>query len=264
MLSINKKISLMAAVVIIVAVSANYWIRGNIMTNIKQTDPEFAALWQNFVENDVEPHGKLDKNMRMAVKMVAHIGMNGKENYRNLIKDALKQDVDPIIIKEALYQTIPYAGYAKAYDFLLITNEEMQKAGIKLPLEGQSNTTVENRLQKGLETQREIFGKDNIDSMRSNAPDELKHIQDYLSANCFGDYYTRSGLDIKQRELITFSVLVAMGGAEPQAKAHATANQNVGNDKQMLLDAVTEMLPYIGYPRSLNAIAVINEIYKGE
>lgn len=262
--SINKKICLTAAVVIIAAASTAYWMRGNKMTDINKTDPEFAALWQNFVKNDVEPHGKLDKNMRTAVKMAAHISAGGKENYRNVIREALAQGVDPIVIKETLYQTVPYAGFAKVYDFVLITNEELQNAGVKLPLEGQSNTTTETRLPKGLDTQRDIFGKENIDSMRANAPEELKHIQDYLSANCFGDYYTRSGLDIKQRELITFSVLVAMGGVEPQAKAHAGANKNVGNDKQMLLDAVTEMLPYIGYPRSLNAITIINEIYKGE
>lgn len=262
MLNINKKIGV--AAVLIIAAAAGYCMRGNTMTDMNKTDPEFAALWQNFVKNDVEPHGKLDKTMRTAVKMAAHIGAGGKENYRNVIREALAQGVDPIVIKETLYQTVPYAGYAKAYDFLLITNEELQKAGVKLPLAGQSNTTVENRLQKGLDTQRDIFGKDNIDSMRANAPEELKHIQDYLSANCFGDYYTRSGLDTKQRELITFSTLVAMGGVEPQAKAHAGANKSVGNDKQMLLDAVTEMLPYIGYPRSLNAIAIINETYKGE
>lgn len=98
--------------------------------------------------------------------------------------------------------------------------------------------------------------------MRAGAPAELKHIQDYLSANCFGDYYTRGGLDLKTRELLTFVVLVSMGGADAQAKAHADGNINIGNGRETLLDAVTQLLPYIGYPRSLNAISAINSASK--
>lgn len=82
----------------------------------------------------------------------------------------------------------------------------------------------------------------------------------YLSANCFGDYYTRNGLDIKTRELLTFSMLIAMGGCETQAKGHINVNLNVGNDKQLLLTVVTNLLPYIGYSRTLSAISYLNEI----
>jgi 4-carboxymuconolactone decarboxylase len=73
-----------------------------------------------------------------------------------------------------------------------------------------------------------------------------------LSANCFGDYYTRSGLDIKTRELVTFAMLISMGGCEPQVKGHG--NINVGNKKEVLLDVITQLLPYLGYPRTLNAL----------
>ena len=51
-----------------------------------------------------------------------------------------------------------------------------------------------------------------------------------------------------------------MGGCEPQAKAHVTGNLAVGNTRKQLLDAVTIALPYIGYPKTLNAIAAINSI----
>ena len=150
-----------------------------------------------------------------------------------------------------MYQTIPYVGMAKAYDFVLAANEVMAEKGIQLPLEGQSRTTPQNRLEKGLAAQKEIFGS-HIDEMRASAPAELKHIQDYLSANCFGDYYTRGGLNLKTRELLTFATLIS----------HVQGNLNMGNGRQVLLDTVTVLLPYIGYPRSLNAIAAVNEIAK--
>lgn len=98
--------------------------------------------------------------------------------------------------------------------------------------------------------------------MRASAPAELKHIQDYLSANCFGDYYTRGGLNLKTRELLTFATLISLGGVDSQVRSHVQGNLNMGNGRQVLLDTVTVLLPYIGYPRSLNAIAAVNEIAK--
>jgi len=81
-----------------------------------------------------------------------------------------------------------------------------------------------------------------------------------LAANCFGDYYTRNGLDIKTRELLTFAILISTGGCEPQVKAHVTGNLRIGNDRERLIDVVTQLLPYIGYPRSLNALRIIDEV----
>jgi 4-carboxymuconolactone decarboxylase len=96
--------------------------------------------------------------------------------------------------------------------------------------------------------------------MYQDSPKDQLHIQRYLSANCFGDYYTRRGLDLKTRELLTFAMLVSLGGAEHQVKGHVQGNANMGNDKRTLLSVVTQLLPYIGYPRTLNAIRCINEV----
>ena len=53
-----------------------------------------------------------------------------------------------------------------------------------------------------------------------SGPEETRHINRWLAGNCFGDYYTRGGLDLKQREMITFCFISAQGGCEPQLKAH--------------------------------------------
>jgi 4-carboxymuconolactone decarboxylase len=96
--------------------------------------------------------------------------------------------------------------------------------------------------------------------MNNESPKNQIHIQNYLSANCFGDYYTRNGLDIKTRELLTLSMLIALGGTEPQMKGHIQGNVNVGNNKATLLSVITQLLPYIGYPRILNALRCLNEV----
>ena len=70
-------------------------------------------------------------------------------------------------------------------------------------------------------------------------------------------------MDLKQREMVTFCYLAAQGGCEPQLTAHAKGNMNLGNDREFLTKVVSQCLPYIGYPRSLNAIACINKAVEG-
>ena len=173
----------------------------------------------------------------------------------------LNAEVTPIEIKEILYHSVPYVGFAKMIDFIEATNQIFQNNGINLPLESQSTTTPENRYEMGLKVQKEIFGEI-IETMYKESPEDQIHIQRYLSANCFGDYYTRKGLDIKTRELLTLSMLIALGGTEPQIKAHIQGNVNVGNEKKTLLSAITQMLPYVGYPRTLNALRCLNDLLK--
>jgi len=163
----------------------------------------------------------------------------------------------PEQIKETLYQCAPYIGLEKVQCALDEVNRAFQSAGIAYPLAKQATVSEETRFEKGLAVQQEIFGADTINTMRANAPAELKHIQDYLSAYCFGDFYTRGTLDLKMRELITFCAICCLGGCEPQAKAHAGANLSVGNTRQTLIEALTQCLPFIGFPRTLNALSCL-------
>jgi len=65
---------------------------------------------------------------------------------------------------------------------------------------------------------------------------------------------------VPTRELLTFAMLISLGGCEPQAKGHVAANLNVSNGRGVLLAVITQLLPFIGYPRSLNALRVLNEV----
>jgi 4-carboxymuconolactone decarboxylase len=149
---------------------------------------------------------------------------------------------------------------AKAYDFLHATNEILTGRGVELPLPGQSRTTPDTRLAQGSAVQKQIFGAERVDTMQATAAADEKHFQQYLSANCFGDHLTRTGIDLAHRELLTFAVLVGLGGADAQVKAHVTGNLNVGNDRVRLLSVLTVLVPFIGYPRTLNGLAALDEI----
>jgi 4-carboxymuconolactone decarboxylase len=234
------------------------WFPGYV-SKVKDSDPELIEIFDNFAFDEVLNHGSLDTKTRIMVTMASTIAQNTLSEFCMMLKAALANGVSPVEVKDIIYQSVAYVGMARVIDFLKITNDVFTEQGIKLPLEGQSTTSPETRYEKGLELQKEIFG-DMIGKMYDAAPDNQKHFQRYLSANCFGDYQTRTGLSKSMREMLTFAMLISLGGCESQVKGHIRGNVAVGNNKKILLDVVTQLLPYIGYPRSLNAINCLNEV----
>ena len=228
-----------------------------------ETDPEFVERFKNFAFDEVINQNNLDDRTRFIAIMASILGVQGVDEFKFMLTPALNFGVKPEELKEIVYQAVAYLGIGRVYPFLRSINDVFQERGINLPLENGATTTMENRLEKGIQAQVDIIGKE-MENFYKSGPEETKHINYYLAENCFGDYYTRKWLDYKDREMITFCFLSALGGCEPQLISHAKANMKVGNDKQFLINVVTECLPYIGYPRSLNAIRCINEAEKME
>ena len=105
----------------------------------------------------------------------------------------------------------------------------------------------------------EIWGEEMRDNWERE-PKSTEHIRRWLAGNCFGDYYTRGGLDLDKRELATLCFLASQGGCDPQVEAHVRGNLNLGREPQYLIDVISQMVPYIGYPRVLNTIAIIEKV----
>ncbi|GAA3123606.1 alkylhydroperoxidase/carboxymuconolactone decarboxylase family protein YurZ [Kribbella aluminosa] len=87
------------------------------------------------------------------------------------------------------------------------------------------------------------------------SPVELKELV-YQATASVG----RGGLDLPSRELITFAMLAGLGGADPQLRGHVGGNLAVGNTPAQLLAVLTVLVPFIGYPRTLNALAAVDEV----
>lgn len=223
--------------------------------NLRETDPEFMERFEQFAFKEVvneEGQGLEEMTRHMAILAVL-LGCQGIEEFKVALPRALDGGVTPVMAKEIIYQAVDYLGIGRVLPFLDAANQILIERGIELPLPGQGTTTMENRLEKGIEAQAEIFGPHMREAWKAG------HMNRWLADNCFGDYYTRNGLDLKQREMITFCYLAAQGGCEPQLIAHAKGNMNLGNDKDFLIRVISQCLPYIGYPRSLNAVSAVNQ-----
>lgn len=227
---------------------------------LKETDPQFAERMLHFADVEVaqDPETELEPTTRYLAILATLLGCQGADEFRIQLGRALDAGLTPVQAKEVVYQAVDYLGIGRVRPFLGITNEVLEARGVALPLPDQTTTTMENRLERGNAKQVELFG-DGMDKSY-----ERSKVNYWLADNCFGDYYTRTGLDNAQREMITFCYLAAQGGVEPQLLAHAKANIGLGNTAGFLRKVVLQNLPYIGYPRTLNALRIVEEADKAK
>lgn len=233
------------------------------VSKFAETDPEFIERFDNFAFDEVvnmkDIGGKeVDGRIRHISILATLLGCQGIDEFKVMLPAAMNFGVTPVEIKEITYQAVAYLGIGRVFPFLKAVNEFLESEEIALPLEPQAQTTAEDRLEKGIQAQVDIFG-DGMKDFWQSGPEESRHINHWLAENCFGDYYTRTGLDYAERELITFCFLSAQGGCEPQLTSHAAANMKNGNDKLFLIKIISHCLPFIGYPRSLNALTCVNK-----
>ncbi|MCZ8515766.1 carboxymuconolactone decarboxylase family protein [Paenibacillus filicis] len=77
----------------------------------------------------------------------------------------------------------------------------------------------------------------------------------------FGEIYSRSVLDVKQRQLVTIAALTAQGGCEPQLQVHLNAAIRVGLTEQQVMEALLQCAPYVGIPKTINAVHVARNVF---
>lgn len=220
---------------------------------LEKTDPEALERINHFAFDEVQRDVDLPDRIKMLSTLAYLLGMQGIDEYKIMLPVALDNGVTPVEAKEVLYQSVDYLGLGRVFPFFKATNDVLLARGVELPLAGQATTTMEDRLEKGEETQIRLFGPQMKDFAKKGI------INKWLVDNCFGDYYTRKGLSDNDREMITFCYLAAQGGCEPQLLSHAQANIKLGNDKEFLMKVIEQNVPFIGYPRSLNAVRIVNE-----
>jgi 4-carboxymuconolactone decarboxylase len=117
------------------------------------------------------------------------------------------------------------------------------------------------RFQRGWQRLMEVDAEGGvrvIESLQDVAPDLGRYVVEFA----FGEIYERPVLDLRQRQLVTISALTTLGGAEPQLEVHVNAGLNVGLSAAEIVEAILHCIPYVGFPRVLNAIFVAKRVFE--
>ena len=220
------------------------------------TDPEFMEILQRNIFGEVFYTGNLSTKDRELITVVALSTLQTLPQLKAHVNAAFNVGNSPLEIREAIYQCAPYIGFPRTLNAIGVFNEVAQERGVKLPLDNTATTTDENRYEKGLNIQNQLYGNE-VKKAIASLPDVYNDVvPDTLTTFCFGDFYTRNGLSIKQRELLSLVILTALG-AEKQLSAHVIGAMKAGNDKETLLAAMVQAIPYIGLPYAMTTINLI-------
>ncbi len=228
------------------------------------TDPELSEIVDNFAFDKTleKTDGIVLEKTRVMCLLATMIGCNAINEFKQFVDACLNMGVKPREIREIVYMAYPYVGAAQLVDYNLLMNDIFENNGIRLPLDPQNTVANdEEALEKGKQLLDETFGKGSVDSLIASAPKGQEHLTNFMAEYCFGRFYTRTGIDPQHRELIAFCLLAAMGGCDDRLYVHAQGCKNHNISKEEMIAVCTIILPWIGFPRTLNAVSVINKAY---
>ena len=225
---------------------------------LEKTDPELEAMMKGCIYGDIMEQARLTRREQHLVTLATLTASGAQDLLEKNVRGALTDGVTPLDVREAIYHLAPYIGFPKVLTAMERVNRVFKEEGVKLPLENQAATTDGDRLEKGLAFQVATYGE-RIVTMLKNTPANQKHLQDDLSAFCFGDIYTRRSLDLKTREMLTVAAIGTLGNDEPQFKSHVRGYLAAGATEDEVIGVLTVLNPYVGFPRTLNNLRAANE-----
>lgn len=229
-------------------------------SELSSTDPELIQIENRLVYGQLFYEGSLNDKQRILVLIASLVTTSSLDELTNYVQAGLNLQIPAVALRETIYQCAPYVGLGKVKAALKVANQAFQQNHIQLPLSAEGQVTEQDRFEKGKAAQIETFGEAINKMHDSTAPEQRYLIVDHLSAYCFGDIFTRGGLTPQERELIIFAAIMSLGGADSQLKSHAQGNLVLGNTQQNLFDVAALLMPYVGFPRALNAVAIVNQL----
>lgn len=224
------------------------------------SDPEMMAILQKYIFGEIFTIGELDIKTREMITVTSLAVQQTLPQLKAHINAALNVGVTPVELRESIYQLAPFIGFPKTLNALAVLNEVFKEKGIETPLKSTITVKEEDRFAKGLEIQNPLYG-DEIKQEMAGLPEDMgAEVAKFLTEICFGDFYTREGLDLKTRELLMLSALVTTGNNQVTLKSHIKGNLKAGNSEETITAAIIQCLPYVGFPNTLSALKTLKEV----
>ncbi|HCM86408.1 MULTISPECIES: carboxymuconolactone decarboxylase family protein [Enterococcus] len=119
----------------------------------------------------------------------------------------------------------------------------------------------EKRFEQGSKNLQMIDGEAGervIQALQDIAPDVGRYILEFA----FGDIYENDVLSFREREIVTITSLLTQGDTKNQLIVHINGSLNVGLTEREIIEVFTHCIPYVGFPKVLNAITIAKEVFE--
>ena len=223
-------------------------------------DPELMEILRRFIFGDVFDTGVLDDRTRELITVTVLACLQTLPQLKSHTAAALNVGVQPTEIREAIYQLAPFIGFPRTLNAIATVNDVFQAQDVQLPLPAQGTVLDADRYSEGLAEQAPLYGNEIKDNLADLPEPFNEALPRFLTEFCFGDFYTRGGLTLAQRELLVLCALATIGDTSAQLGPHGRACLQVGNSKAAVVAALVHCFPYIGFPRAVAAIRAVKNL----
>lgn len=232
----------------------------SIIDALSEIAPDLARLAVSFVYGEIypRPHLTLKDRQLITVAALAALG-NARPQLKFHIAGALNVGCSSTEIVELMMHLVVYAGFPVGLNGVFAAKEVFQERGLMFEPAPRTSLAKKARFDIGWDALSRIdghAGEQVISALANVAPDLGRFIIEFG----FGDIYTRPGMTLLQRELITVGALAALGTASPQLKVHVHGLLNVGGTREQLIEAVIHVAAYAGFPAAINAMLAAKDV----
>jgi 4-carboxymuconolactone decarboxylase len=217
-------------------------------------------ILRRFIFGDVFDTGTIDDQTRELITVTVLACLGTLPQLTAHAAAALRVGVLPVQLREALYQLAPFIGFPLTLNAVATLNEVLADHGIELPLPAQGAVADADRYRQGLAQQLPLYGNEIKDNLADLPEPFNEALPRFLTEFCFGDFYTRGGLTLAQRELLVLCALATIGDTAAQLGPHGRACLQVGNSKTVVVAALVHCFPYIGFPRAVAAVRAVKDL----
>ena len=114
--------------------------------------------------------------------------------------------------------------------------------------------------EKGLQVRREVLGAEHVEASLSQADDFSRPLQELVTEYCWGNVWSRPGLDRKTRSLLNLAMLTALNRPH-EVKLHVRGALNNGCSKNDIMEVLLQTAIYCGVPAAMDSLRGAKEIF---
>lgn len=217
-------------------------------------------------QSEMNNNQVLTEKQQSIVQIAAFTAKGGLQ----LLKPALNKGLDAGLtineIKEILVHLYAYCGFPRSIRGLQTFMEVLDERKVKgiNDKTGPDASPIKDETSK-YERGKQVLGK--LTKTKQERPLSgysafAPAIDTFLKEHLFADIFERDVLTYAERELVTISVLSAIGGAEPMLRSHLSICLNVGLTPGQLTAFVGIIKSTLGEKEANDAQVVLNEVLK--
>jgi 4-carboxymuconolactone decarboxylase len=117
------------------------------------------------------------------------------------------------------------------------------------------------QFEKGLKVRKEVLGESYVNASLASADELTAPLQKLVTEWCWGEVWTRPGLDRKTRSFLNLAMLTALNRPH-EVKIHVRGAINNGLTEEEIVEVILQAAIYCGVPAAMDSMRIAAEVMR--